>query len=66
MLTAAIHGDLADILLWVADRGRQTKTPSASASGVCVASGELGKITSLESVTSLVAGARFELTTFRL
>ena len=65
-LTAAIHGDLADILLWVADRGRQTKTPSASASGVCVASGELGKITSLESAMALVAGARFELTTFRL
>ena len=65
-VNATIHGDLADILKWLAERCRQTKTPLAFASGVCVGSGELGIPTSLESAASLVAGARFELTTFRL
>ena len=63
---ATIHGEYAKILLWLNDQCRQTKTPLAFASGVCVyVSGKL-LVTTPESVVKLVAGARFELTTFRL
>ncbi|MFT4075717.1 MAG: hypothetical protein QM647_09330 [Asticcacaulis sp.] len=33
---ATIHGEYCKLLLWLADRSRQTKTPLAFASGVCV------------------------------
>ena len=66
-VTASIHGDLAQILVWLGERCKQTKTPLAFASGVCVmTSDRLENSIAPESTMALVAGARFELTTFRL
>ena len=55
VIDATLHGDLATILEWIERQGiggsTKTNTPGAERSGVSV---------------SVVAGARFELTTFRL
>ncbi|WP_157405652.1 zinc ribbon domain-containing protein [Asticcacaulis benevestitus] len=63
---ATIHGEYGNVLNWLADQCRQTKTPLAFASGVCVVVSDRLPVTTPEGVVKLVAGARFELTTFRL
>jgi site-specific DNA recombinase len=63
---ATIHNEYGNVLNWLADQCRQTKNPLAFASGVCVMTSDGLPVTTPEGVVKLVAGARFELTTFRL
>jgi hypothetical protein len=57
-VTASIHGDLANVLQWLGERCKQTKTPLAFASGVCVlTSDRLDNSITPESTIALVAGA---------
>ena len=57
-MLATIHGDYVQVLEWLAERCRQTKTPLALASGGSVISSDRADDITPDGVVKLVAGAR--------